>query len=463
MGLFWEYVAESVSLYPVRIYEKPQPQKVKWRSSNFMEKLKYHTFRKPKKLKNGKIVHRWYYYWIDENGKQIQKSCGKNVKNRNAADDYIRTLAPPEKSVTTIAHNGQKSIYSKTVKAQNNNDLLVKEIAERMYLPESPHLQRRKQLKKSTSIEVITAGRRFMRHIVKVWGERMLRSLELNEVMNYLFSVERSGSWKNSYLSALNEIYQEGQFLGCKIFKPTFPSIGREANKADILTEKEIELFFNKNNFTHDFYLFFLCGLSGGLRLGEIRGLRVKQIIFDIKAVIIDGFLKEDNKTRTVYNKCGTPEHPKLRVIPYPDITLELLKQHIDYNALSGDDYIFAYNGAPISKSMAERAFTVALINAGLTWDKQTLKEKGYWRNGHIQVKRDLIPNGRRLIPHSLRYTYITRMSRYLDALDLLKLTGHDSKEMVDYYNRTNLEMALASIPKAAAATSALLPQSIAI
>jgi len=344
---------------------------------------------------------------------------------------------------------------------RTNNDLLVSDIAEKMFIPGSQHLQRRKQLKKSTSHEVITAGRRYMKHIVKVWGGRMLRSLELNEVMNYLFAVERSGSWKNAYISALNEIYQEGQFLGCKIFKPDFPSIGRESNKADIFNEKDIELFFNKKNFTHDFYLFFLCGLSGGLRLGEIRGLRVKQIIFDIKAVIIDGFMKEDN-TRTTYCKKGTPEHPKLRVVPFPDKTIQLLKCHIDSAGLTGEDFVFSHNGRAITKSHAERAFAVALIKSGLTWDIDTLKAKGYWRNGHIQVRRDLTPNGRRLIPHSLRYTYITRMSQYLDKLDLLKLTGHDSAAMVDYYNRTNLEMALASIPKAGAATSALLPLSIA-
>jgi len=110
---------------------------------------------------------------------------------------------------------------------------------------------------------------------------------------------------------------------------------------------------------------------------------------------------------------------------------------------------------------MAEQAFTVALINAGLTWDKETLKEKGYWRCGHIQIKRDLIPDGRRFIPHSLRYTYITRMSLHMDALDLSKMTGHDSKAMVDYYNRKNLEMALAAIPKAGDATRALLPLTI--
>jgi len=60
-----------------------------------MEKLRYHTLWKPRKLKNGKTVHRWYYYWVDETGREIQRSCGTAVKSRQAAEDYIRTLPPP--------------------------------------------------------------------------------------------------------------------------------------------------------------------------------------------------------------------------------------------------------------------------------------------------------------------------------------------------------------------------------
>jgi len=30
-----------------------------------------------------------------------------------------------------------------------------------------------------------------MRHITEAWGNRMLRSLEMDEVMNYLFAVEK--------------------------------------------------------------------------------------------------------------------------------------------------------------------------------------------------------------------------------------------------------------------------------
>jgi hypothetical protein len=52
----------------------------------------YHVFKKPKKLKNGKTVHRWYYYYIDEAGKQVQKAC-KKCNTRAEAEDYIRELA----------------------------------------------------------------------------------------------------------------------------------------------------------------------------------------------------------------------------------------------------------------------------------------------------------------------------------------------------------------------------------
>jgi hypothetical protein len=45
--------------------------------------------------------------------------------------------------------------------------------------------------------------------------------------------------------------------------------------------------------------------------------MRVKQVLFDSKALIIDGFLKRDN-TRAPYNKKGSEEHPKTRIVPSP-------------------------------------------------------------------------------------------------------------------------------------------------
>jgi integrase len=429
-----------------------------------MANLEFRAFRKPKVLKNGKAVHRWYYYWIDaETGKQIQKSCGTKVRNRQQAEDYIRRLPPPPRAASPRpAASIAGDPHAKPVRMASNPDMLVREIAETMFIPGSDHLSRRRQLKKSVSIETLKDKRVFIRYILEAWGDRKLRSLELDEVMNYLFLVERSASWKNQYISVLNEIYQEGQFLGCKIYRPDFPAIGKEPNKADIFTEAELERLFRPGNFSPDFFfLFFLTSLSGGLRLGEARALRPQQIIFEKKAIIVDGFLKAGGQ-RTVYNKCGSPEHPKLRVVPYPDLALDLLLRHIEKNGVSHEGLVFTYNGSPVSNPLAECAFNRALIKAGFTAPLATLKANGNWSRGRVVKKEGFITDGRRLIPHSLRYTYITRMSLDVDAHNLTKVTGHDSTAMINYYNRKNLEMALAAIPNTQAATSTLLPAAIA-
>jgi len=50
-----------------------------------------HVFKKPRKLKNGKQVHRWYYYYIGNDGRQIQKAC-RGCKNRSEAETFIRKI-----------------------------------------------------------------------------------------------------------------------------------------------------------------------------------------------------------------------------------------------------------------------------------------------------------------------------------------------------------------------------------
>ena len=188
--------------------------------------------------------------------------------------------------------------------------------------------------------------------------------------------------------------------------------------------------------------------------------MRVKQIFFDRKAVVVDGYIKKSG-IRTTYNKKGTEDKPKLRVVLYPDLTLNLLEAYIRDSNIGSEDYVFTYEGLPISQSMASTAFNLALVKSGIAWDKETLIKKGHWKGGHLMVTRELIPDGRRLIPHSLRYNYVTRMSEEIDARDLQKLTGHASVEQVNYYNRRNLERLLAKLPDAGMAANALLPQAI--
>jgi integrase len=77
---------------------------------------------------------------------------------------------------------------------------------------------------------------------------------------------------------------------------------GKYSRRADIFTDEELEQFFNSRIYgDSELYLFYLCCLTAGLRPGEGRGLRPKQIMVDRNMLIVDGSIKK-NGVRTAYN-----------------------------------------------------------------------------------------------------------------------------------------------------------------
>jgi hypothetical protein len=101
-----------------------------------MAKIAYHVFKKPKKYKAKNGKERNFIAGIitipiltEKNSKNHTPSC----KNRSVAEMYIRTLPPPP---------GTKDAP----------DLLIRDIAENMYIPGSDHVSRRCQLGKSTEL-----------------------------------------------------------------------------------------------------------------------------------------------------------------------------------------------------------------------------------------------------------------------------------------------------------------------
>jgi integrase len=396
----------------------------------------YRIIRKPQKNADGKTFYRWYYYYTDNDGKNHQKAC-KGCRNRSEADSYVKTLPALSPGANS----------------------LLKDIAEEMYLPGSAHIQRRLQLGKTASIETLVESRRYIEYILKLWGDIPLKDIDADIVINHLFTVNRSGSWKNRFLSVLKEIWKEAPRHGCKAAAPVFPAFARNSKKADTFTSVELSQLFIPDNFPENqYFLFFLLILSAGLRIGEARAVKVKQIIFDKKALIIDGFCKQ-NGDRTVYNKKGSSDNPKLRAARLPDYTLDLLNNYLNSRvpALYQDDFLFNNNGAPIRQETAEVVFTKALVKAGIAKPKSKLIEDGAWKKGHFINKAALVDGGRKLVPHSLRYTYVSRMRLYLSAADLQPMTGHTTESMVNYYNRPGLDDILKTLPKAETALAGLL------
>jgi integrase len=65
--------------------------------------------------------------------------------------------------------------------------------------------------------------------------------------------------------------------------------------------------------------------------------------------------------------------------------------------------------------------------------------------------------NGRKLIVHSFRFTYVTFMRRELPAETVMKLVGHTTVGMTEYYNKRLIDESLAGLPGADTAVAKLL------
>jgi integrase len=70
--------------------------------------------------------------------------------------------------------------------------------------------------------------------------------------------------------------------------------------------------------------------------------------------------------------------------------------------------------------------------------------------------KAEIEPKGRKLVAHSFRYTYVTRMRRELSADLVMKLAGRVTEEQTDYYNKRVIDTSLKQLVGADAAAASL-------
>jgi integrase len=70
--------------------------------------------------------------------------------------------------------------------------------------------------------------------------------------------------------------------------------------------------------------------------------------------------------------------------------------------------------------------------------------------------KAKIKPGDRKLVVHSFRYTYVTRMRRELPADMVMKLAGHTTVGMTEYYNKKVIDASLKQLIGADAAAANL-------
>ena len=376
-------------------------------------------------ISKGKKIHRYYYFFYEPGtGKKIQKVC-KGCKTQAEANAFISKLPP---------------LYEK-------EKITIAKIAEFMFVPGSKHMKRLEMLGRNLDAKTIRTKRGVLNLIIEQFGELELKDLTEPKIYDYLGELKRSGSWKNNFLTVVKDVFEEAPFCGVNyIAPPRFPRFRRNTVKKDIFNTAELNTLFAEklweqlcenmykkqpqyNEGYQDIYLLFLCSVLCGLRMGEAIALRKSQFLVDQGMLVVDGFYKYEARIRTNFNKCGSAENQKFRVVPMPDELALVMQKFIKSQDLADDDYVFTRYGFPLRKHLLEKWFARAIELAG------------------IETK------GRKLTPHSLRFTYITRMRRNIDGETVQKLAGHNSMEMTEYYTRAAIpEMVEAAKPAVAAA-----------
>ncbi|MBR1723016.1 MAG: site-specific integrase, partial [Treponema sp.] len=243
----------------------------------------------------------------------------------------------------------------------------IKELAKNMFLPESEHVRRLELLGKNLSEKTLNQKRQLLGKIVETFGEEELESVFIKDVVQHLLGMkeERSSSWKNRYLEVFKNLYDEYNWrMENSLPLPAFPRFSNSPRQADVFSSDELKRLFDKKIWRNeDEFLLFYITVSCGLRLGEARGLRANQFLFDRHILLVDGFMRYDG-TRTLFNKSGSLREKKQRVVFLPQDVEEEAKAYLKKKNLSGDDFLFVINGKPVSQEFCERVFKRMLKKA---------------------------------------------------------------------------------------------------
>lgn len=358
----------------------------------------------------GKKVTAWYFWYYDENKKQIRKSCGQNGKPcllKREAELYIQSLKDSDLS-------------------PNKNHITLREFCDGMFSQGSKYL-----IKCQNKGRTITEKTRKMKEynlnmILEKFGDMPVDSVSSTDLDNWLLEFDRSNSWRNSFLETANDIYKELYayhlidrlpiFERFRVQKKSTKGILYPAEITSLFPQDETKLteIWSKDNGDPDYYnymfavLFFVM-LTTGMRSGEVQALKESQFLAPdtiiLNAMISDGI-------RVDHLKKGSDENKKWRVVILPDRAVVMLDK-LKTLQVKSTDYVFEYHGKPVSGNYLNKRFQYCLTNYGINTEERNLSV------------------------HSLRFTNDTISLKQISKKDLQLMLGHTQERMTEYYDRS--------------------------
>lgn len=356
-----------------------------------------------RRRKSGKV----WYFWYWEGSQRVFKSTGYGVgekwKAREYAEDFIA--------------KGE----------QLRNAITLKQYTHDFFKWGQCSWIRRQHAKGRSFSPSVAKSRRghLDNHILPKFGKRLLTEINPVEVENWLLTLELSNQTKNHILYTLGIVLKEAKRERRVPFNPLadVESLGIQSNKPDTLSNAELEKLFprDRKKFKKNWPLvwhgvLYALAASSGMRSGELRALKWGAVLWKQGGVLVLQAIRDDNSI-------ADPKGGSRRAIPLPQRTMDLLEWWHGLTRFPGPgDYVFAgATGLPVCRK------TVSLqLHHGLE-------------------KAKIDTKGRKIVVHSLRHTYNTKMKDLLAGEVLRRFTGHKTEEMTEHYDRPFLEDRLKS------------------
>lgn len=361
---------------------------------------------------NGKKQKVWYYWYYDSSNKQVRKSCGSDGKPcliKRDAQAFIETLPPLIQEKKTITFN---------------------EFCKDFYAPDSRFILKQKARGTEYVANSLYQKNLYLGYFLDKFGSFNVSELKMIDIENWILRLPQCSSVKNHIIVTINEVY--GELYNHELVDnvPLIQKFKRTDKKSKgILSVAEIQMLFpdNYSNIVDiwrirsdetekeivAFATMIYTILSTGMRSCEVRALQWNQFI-EGKALFLNAMFNSDDK-RVNYLKKGDKENKKWRVVVLPQKTIKMLNNLRLYSDDKPEDFIFTYKGEAVTSDFLLAHFKLVLGKNGIEHDRQH----------------------RNITVHSLRFTYNTLMKNEVSEEDLRLMIGHASKQMTDYYDRS--------------------------
>lgn len=356
--------------------------------------------------RNGKKIKAWYYWFYDENGKQVRKSCGVDGKpclKKRDAEEFIAQLKDETLNTVITFNDYCKDFYS-------DESLFIQKQAARGFVYQK---------------ETIYHKQLCLNSFLAKFGKHCVKDVFVGEIERWLISLQCSNSHKNNIINVISEV--ESELYADKLIESELhiKHFKRNTVEKGILTLEEIKNLFPENyddlisvwrlratekeSEIYCFATMIYTILTTGMRSSEIRALQWNQFIRP-DAILINAMI-DSSFERVNRLKKWTATNKKWRVTVLPDRTVKM----IDVLRLDKSDsaYVFTYKGAAIHPVYLIRHFQCVLRKNKIDCDD------------------------RNITIHSLRFTYNTLMRRAISGADLRLMVGHTTEKMTDYYDKS--------------------------